>query len=126
MNQWQKRSFDSYKSLNWWSQSFLVGISTILAGLRDNNGLAHEIKEYSVLELHRNKPWSPAATCTFLSNFLHELKGLMEHINDSHAIIMLDYKVQRSKVVYTVLQDGNGEPMLPDWYRQLLRGRPQS
>ncbi|KAH8418904.1 hypothetical protein KR222_003803 [Zaprionus bogoriensis] len=126
MNKKQQRSFDFYKSLNWWSQSFLVGIQTILAGLRDNNGLAHEIKEYSVSELHRNKPWSPAATGIFLSKFLHELKAVMEHINDSHTVVVLDYRAYKSSVVYSVLASDHGEPMLPEWYRQLMRGSPQS
>lgn len=126
MNQKQKRRFNFFKSLNWWSQSFLVGISTILAGLRDNNGLCHEIKEYSVRELHRNKPWSPAVTCIFLSNFLHEVKAVMEQVNDSDAVVMLDYKAHRNKVLYTVLDANKEEPMLPDWYWQLMRGNTQS
>ncbi|XP_030564762.1 decapping nuclease DXO homolog [Drosophila novamexicana] len=126
MTKKQQRSFDNYKSLNWWSQSFLVGIGTIIAGLRDNNGLVHEIKEYSVRELHRHKPWSPAAMATFLSDFLHELRSIMQRINDSHAIVMIDYSADRNKIFYSVLRDADVKPVLPDWYRRMMRGSAPS
>ncbi|XP_034489764.1 decapping nuclease DXO homolog [Drosophila innubila] len=124
LNRNQQRSFDNYKSLNWWCQSYLVGIRTILAGLRDNQGLLHDIKEYNVTEMHRQKPWSPAAVVTFLSNFLHELKSLIEHIDDPNdpPVVMLDYIANEGQVLYTVLQGTHRPPMLPNWYRQLFRG----
>lgn len=122
MTQRQQQSFDNYKSLNWWSQSFLVGIETIIAGLRDDNGLVHDIKEYSVRDLHRRKPWSPAATGTFLSNFLHELKAIMHRINDSKAVVMIDYKPPLNKIQYSVLRGPDVKPILPEWYRQMMQG----
>ncbi|XP_060662401.1 decapping nuclease DXO homolog [Drosophila nasuta] len=121
MNRYQQRSFDSFKSLNWWCQSFLVGIRTIFVGLRDKEGLAHRIEECAVGELHRNKPWSPAAVTIFLSNFLHELKLLMEHIDNSDAIVMLDFKATQDQVFYSVIRDDIAaqpeEQLLPTWYR---------
>ncbi|EDW00133.1 decapping nuclease DXO homolog [Drosophila grimshawi] len=120
MNGYCRSLFNNYKSCNWWSQSFLVGIATIIAGKRDNKGLTHVIQEYSVGELHRNKPWSAAAMTIFLSDFLHALKTLMEHIDDPHAVLMLEYKDNQKKVMYTVIED---EPLLPEWYRQLMHGK---
>ncbi|KAM8720706.1 hypothetical protein ACLKA7_006703 [Drosophila subpalustris] len=127
LNRNQQRSFDNYKSLNWWCQSYLVGIRTILAGLRDYQGLLRCIKEYNVAELHRHKPWSPAAVVTFLSKFLHEVKSLIEHVDDPNdpPVVMLDYIAVQGQVLYTVLQGTDRPPMLPDWYRQLMRGETQ-
>ncbi|XP_017869130.1 PREDICTED: decapping nuclease DXO homolog [Drosophila arizonae] len=122
MTQRQQQTFVNYKSLNWWSQSFLVGIDTIITGLRDDNGLVHDIKEYSVRELHRHKPWSSAATGTFLSNFLHELKAIMHRINDSNAVVMIDYKPALNKIKYSVLRGPDVKPILPEWYRQMMQG----
>lgn len=121
MTQKQQHTFDNYKSLNWWSQSFLVGIDTIIAGLRDDNGLVHDIKEYSVRELYRHKPWSPAAMTTFLSNFLHELKSLMHRIKDSNAVVIIDYKAGRNKIQYSVRRGPDVKPILPEWYRQMMQ-----
>ncbi|ALC49162.1 CG9125 [Drosophila busckii] len=117
MNFRQQRSFDNYKSSNWWCQSYLVGIGSILAGLRDPQGMLHEIKEYDVRTLHRNKPWSAAAMANFLYDFLHELKTLMAHLNTPEATVRLDFKAAQSQVYYTVLKD---EQVLPTWYRQQL------
>jgi len=128
LNPYQQRNFNFNKSLNWWCQSYLVGIRTILAGLRDNKGMLQDIKKYDVTEMHRHKPWSAAAVCTFLSNFLHELKSLLEHIDDSDddpAVVMLDYIANRGQVLYTVLEGNHRPPILPEWYRQLMRGEAQ-
>ncbi|KAH8303968.1 hypothetical protein KR044_007716, partial [Drosophila immigrans] len=124
MNQHQLRSFNTFKTLNWWCQSFLVGIRSIFVGLRDRKGAVHEIKEYDVGQLHRNKPWNSAAVSTFLASFLHELQRLLDHIDKPCAQVMLDFKAEQGKVFYTVLQQDHAVPeeeqLLPAWYRQLL------
>ncbi|KAH8387834.1 hypothetical protein KR093_009768 [Drosophila rubida] len=124
LNYYQKRAFDSNKTLNWWCQSFLVGIRSIYVGLRDRAGFTREIKEFAVNTLHCNKPWSPAAVSTFLANFLKELKLVMERIDKSDAIVMVDFKAGQGRVSYTVLPGDNvqdeEEQFLPPWYRQLF------
>lgn len=120
MNAGQKRSFDFYKSANWWSQSFLVNIETIYAGLRDNQGMVREIREYDVRQLARNKPWNPSAMTLFLVQFLHKLKSLLQAINDPFAVIQVDFQACDQLVTYKVLK-GKEHQILPDWYRDLLK-----
>ncbi|XP_017012997.2 decapping and exoribonuclease protein Rai1 [Drosophila takahashii] len=118
MNHKQLRSFDNYKSANWWSQSFLVGIQTIYAGLRDSRGLVQEIKEYDVRSLARNKPWSPSAMAWFLEQFLRKLKELLVALDDPLAVVQVTFRDRMAN--YEVLR-GPEHQILPDWYREMLK-----
>ncbi|KAH8304358.1 hypothetical protein KR059_007217 [Drosophila kikkawai] len=116
----QKRNFDNYKSANWWSQSFLVNIDTIYAGLRDHQGMVVDIQEFNVRQLARNKPWSPAAMTLFLVQFLNKLKDLLETIDDPYAVVQVDFIACEQIVNYKVLR-GKEHQILPDWYRDILK-----
>ncbi|KAH8366993.1 hypothetical protein KR084_002651 [Drosophila pseudotakahashii] len=118
MNHKQLRSFDTYKSANWWSQSFLVGIKTIYAGLRDTKGMVQEIREYDVRTLARQKPWNPSAMTLFLEQFLRQLKELLVAIDDPFAVVQVTFQGRRAH--YEVLR-GPENQILPDWYRDLLK-----
>ncbi|XP_016962732.1 decapping nuclease DXO homolog [Drosophila biarmipes] len=114
----QKRSFDNYKSANWWSQSFLVGIKTIYAGLRDNRGMVQEIKEFDVRTLARNKPWNPSAMTWFLEQFLRKLKELLVAIDDPFAVVQVTFRNRQAH--YEVLR-GPEHQILPDWYCNMIK-----
>ncbi|KAH8289502.1 hypothetical protein KR054_006310 [Drosophila jambulina] len=120
MSPGQRRSFDNYKSANWWSQSFLVNIETIYVGLRDQQGMVRDIQEYNVRQLARNKPWSPSAMTWFLVQFLNQLKALMEAIDDPHAVVQVVFNAIDQNVSYQVLR-GEEHQILPDWYRDILK-----
>ncbi|KAH8259070.1 hypothetical protein KR038_005792 [Drosophila bunnanda] len=116
----QKRSFDNFKSANWWSQSFLVNIETIYAGLRDHKGMVREIQKHNVRQLARNKPWNPSAMTLFLVQFLNQLMSLLEAIDDPHAVIQVDFNTSKKIATYEVLR-GKEHQILPDWYRDILK-----
>ncbi|KRK06817.1 decapping nuclease DXO homolog isoform X2 [Drosophila yakuba] len=118
MNRHQMRSFDSYKSANWWSQSFLVAIDTIYVGLRDAKGLVQKIDEIDVRTLNHNKPWNSSAMAWFLEQFLRNLKKLLVTINDPFAVVQVTFQDKRAH--YEVLR-GPEHQILPDWYRDLLK-----
>ncbi|XP_017133480.1 decapping nuclease DXO homolog [Drosophila elegans] len=118
MNHNQMRSFEQYKSANWWSQSFLVNINTIFAGLRDAKGLVQKIEEIDVRTLARSKPWNPSAMAWFLEQFLRQLKQLLVAIDDPFAVVQVDFRERRAS--YEVLRDPEHQ-ILPDWYRKLLQ-----
>ncbi|XP_022208702.2 decapping nuclease DXO homolog [Drosophila obscura] len=117
----QKRSFNFFKSRNWWSQSFLVGIKTIIEGLRDDDGMCHDIVHHDVAQLARNKPWSPAAMFIFLEQFLKELKKLLEAIDDPQAVVEIEFLPHSDSVYYRVLRSAEDQ-IIPDWYRTLMKG----
>ncbi|XP_017056194.1 decapping nuclease DXO homolog [Drosophila ficusphila] len=114
----QMRNFDRYKSANWWSQSFLVNIKTIFAGLRDAKGQVTEIKEFDVRLLARNKPWNPSAITWFLEQFLRNLRALLIAINDPFAVVQVTFREKRA--YYEILR-GSEHQILPDWYRNIFK-----
>jgi len=44
---------DRYKLLKWWAQSFLIGISIIVCGFRDDAGIVRRIQEFPTSDLHK-------------------------------------------------------------------------
>ncbi|KAH8373201.1 hypothetical protein KR009_002095, partial [Drosophila setifemur] len=119
----QARTFQMFKSANWWSQSFLVGINTIFAGLRDNEGRVKEICEYDVGEMARHKPWNPAAMTLFLEDFLRKLISMLESIDDPFAVVQVDFQGSQRTAYYKVLR-GQKDQFMPDWYRSVLNAKP--
>nr|CAQ53418.1 CG9125-PA [Drosophila melanogaster]CAQ53421.1 CG9125-PA [Drosophila melanogaster] len=120
MNPHQIRTFKSFKSANWWSQSFLVGITTLYVGLRDTKGMLQRIDEIDVATLARNKPWSASAMAWYLEQFLRNLKKLLVNINDPFAVVQVTFLNKHAS--YVVLR-GPEHQILPNWYRDLLKTR---
>ena len=42
---------DRFKLLKWWAQSFLIGISKIVCGFRDDAGVVRQIQEFDTMAL---------------------------------------------------------------------------
>jgi len=42
---------DRFKLLKWWAQSFLIGITKIVCGFRDDAGIVRQIQEFHTMEL---------------------------------------------------------------------------
>ncbi|CAD5209527.1 unnamed protein product [Bursaphelenchus xylophilus] len=71
------------KEMKWWLQSFLVGIDTIVAGLRDDNGIIKEIKAVKVNDLARHPTgWDPAVCLNFLLSFLVKVRSELREGQD--------------------------------------------
>ncbi|KOB63602.1 Protein Dom3Z, partial [Operophtera brumata] len=63
----QERSFRRFKTKKWWCQSFLVGVDSILCGLRNDDGIVEQLKIFS-------KFWNPNICFNFLENFFSHVK----------------------------------------------------
>lgn len=50
-NERQKNNFYRFKLIKWWCQSFLVGISKVYFGLRDDRGIVDEIDKMNVNDM---------------------------------------------------------------------------
>lgn len=46
-------SFDRYKLLKFWAQSFLVGVPRVMCGFRDDEGQIVKVVQYKTLEIPR-------------------------------------------------------------------------
>jgi len=42
---------DRFKLLKWWAQSFLIGISKVVCGFRDDAGIVRHIREFQTSEM---------------------------------------------------------------------------
>ncbi|KAI7891728.1 RAI1 like PD-XK nuclease-domain-containing protein [Mucor mucedo] len=63
-------SFDRYKLLKFWAQSFLVGVPRVICGFRDDDGQIVDVVQYKTLEIPRQvreKPNTWVSRCTLTS-----------------------------------------------------------
>ncbi|KAI8050035.1 RAI1 like PD-XK nuclease-domain-containing protein [Thamnidium elegans] len=72
-------SFERYKLLKFWAQSFLVGVPRVMCGFRDDDGQIVNVVQYKTLEIPRqvrDKPntWNPSVCLNFANEFLDWLK----------------------------------------------------
>jgi RAT1-interacting protein len=92
-NHKQLLNFHKFKTKNWWCQSFLVNISTVHVGLRDDHGYVHEIVPMSLKEMyeatksHENS-WKANICMNFLNSFLKKVQYDMRDIDDDPFIIL--------------------------------------
>ncbi|KAI9267520.1 RAI1 like PD-XK nuclease-domain-containing protein [Helicostylum pulchrum] len=82
-------SFERYKLLKFWAQSFLVGVPRVMCGFRDDDGQIVNVVQYKTLEIPRqvrDKPntWNPSACLNFANEFLDWLKK--EIVNDDATV----------------------------------------
>ncbi|XP_030381183.1 decapping nuclease DXO homolog isoform X2 [Scaptodrosophila lebanonensis] len=122
----QRQAFESYTSLKWWSQSFLSGGKTIVEGLRDANGIVRKINEHEVAEIPKNKPWKRNLSAVFLKHFLEEVKQILKGIDDPYAVVQFDFEPMEGLFIYHKLQGPNVQQIIPDFYRQMMRGTANS
>ncbi|XP_041363441.1 decapping and exoribonuclease protein-like isoform X2 [Gigantopelta aegis] len=79
----QMENFKRFKLIKWWAQSFLVGITKIVCGYRDDDGVVHRIEEMDVPKLpdmakNLRDPWNPAICFNFLDQFLQFIKNIVK------------------------------------------------
>lgn len=115
----QRMNFARYKLLKFWAQSFLVGLPKIVVGLRDDDGIVHELKDYKTIEipaLCKEFPnhWDANICMNFLDNLLSWLKQTVT-IDDKDTVYMLRFEPPFDRVTVELIDDGS-ESFLPDWY----------
>ncbi|KAI8148932.1 RAI1 like PD-XK nuclease-domain-containing protein [Fennellomyces sp. T-0311] len=84
----QQISFEKFKLLKFWAQSFLVGIPRVICGFRDDDGNISHLETIKTLEIPRRvrgKPnmWDPSACMNFANQFLDWLKSVVTVDNPS-------------------------------------------
>lgn len=75
-------SFDRYKLLKFWAQSFLVGVPRVICGFRDDNGQILNVVQYKTMEIPRQvreKPntWHPSVCLNFANQLLNWIKTII-------------------------------------------------
>ncbi|KAI8374469.1 RAI1 like PD-XK nuclease-domain-containing protein [Radiomyces spectabilis] len=75
-------SFERYKLMKFWAQSFLVGVPTVICGFRDDDGIVQEVKKFNTLRIPREvrgkrNMWDPAVCLNFADNFLKWVRSMV-------------------------------------------------
>lgn len=120
-NDRQEMNFYKFKGRNWWCQSFIVGIDKIHVGLRDDNGIVHEIKAYDLKELSNKARssnfWHPNVCMNFLNDFLDKISSDMKHVDDFNLIYQYSYNPRNNFVNSRLL---NSRTFLSDEFIQFM------
>ncbi|XP_075042658.1 decapping and exoribonuclease protein [Mixophyes fleayi] len=121
-NPHQQRSFNRYKLLKWWCQSFLLGIPLIVAGFRDPQGRIVALQKYRTSEIPHlvrgdNQSWDPATCMNFCNAFLTHIKKVVS-TDDPRVVYVFSWEVG-SDITFTVETDPE-YVILPDWYVQAI------
>lgn len=115
----QKMNFSRYKLLKIWAQSFLVGLPKVVVGMRDDDGIVRELKNYKTMEIPAmckefQNHWDPNICMNFLDNLLAWLKHLVT-IDNKNVVYMLRFEPPFDRISVELIEDGS-QCFLPDWY----------
>ncbi|KAI9291298.1 RAI1-domain-containing protein [Neoconidiobolus thromboides FSU 785] len=92
-NEKQQFSFERYKLLKFWAQSYLAGIPKIVIGFRDDNGMLKQIKTLNTLEIPnmvkgKRSEWDPNVCLCFANGFFNWLKQNISGNNQNNYYIV--------------------------------------
>ncbi|XP_053329060.1 decapping and exoribonuclease protein [Spea bombifrons] len=121
-NPHQQRSFNRYKLLKWWCQSFLLGIPLIVAGFRSPEGRVVSLQNYRTSEIPHliradKHSWDPAVCMNFCEAFLSFVKKIVTA--DDPRVVYLFSCEPGSDITYSVHTDP-AYAVLPPWYVEAL------
>lgn len=115
-----RTSFEKFKLLKFWAQSFLLGIPRIIVGFRDDNGILVEEETFETLKIpgmvrERSGAWDGNVCINFAGEIL---KFIRSNVSDE-CIYRIQYRGQGSPGVEIVsLPDGDIDDFLTPQYRQ--------
>ncbi|XP_052773262.1 decapping and exoribonuclease protein-like [Mya arenaria] len=114
----EKRNFKRFKLLKWWAQSVLIGVSEIVCGLRDDNGIVSVLRTFpteNIPIIAANPPPDPWMT-NVCWNFLDHLLGFIKSNvteDDKGVVHVQEFSDGR---VTCKRQTEDEYKFLPSWY----------
>jgi RAT1-interacting protein len=104
MNERQNVTFEKYKLLKTWAQSFLSGVETVIFGFRDDQGFIQKITEYKTLEFPRlvrkKRYWDPYVCLTFGEEVLNFIQQYCIK-NDKNTVYTVRYSSKTGTIEIT-------------------------
>lgn len=124
-SQAQRRIFYRHKLIKWWAQSFLPGVSRIVAGFRAPDGTVASLETFqtmNIFPLIRGEQgcWKPAVCMNFCEAFLAFLKRVVTE--DDPQLVHL-FAWEPGHPVSCTRHRGAEHVFLPAWYVEALGGR---
>ncbi|GFT47821.1 decapping and exoribonuclease protein [Trichonephila clavipes] len=117
----EKYRFNRYKSITWWAQSCLAGISEIICGKRSNDGIVRSIDVFYVSNLPQEAKdfWSADVCLNFCDKFLNFLKKVV--IEDDYKIVY-KFSYRSGNMIYCskLINPELRYTIIPEWYTESL------
>lgn len=115
----QEQNFKRFKLIKWWAQSFLLGISKIVCGFRDDDGIVHDLQDYQTRQIpamvkDSHNPWNPNVCFNFLEQFLSFLKATVKE-DDPSVVHLLTWK-SHGDVLCQRMENDSEYRFLPGWF----------
>ncbi|XP_050393446.1 decapping and exoribonuclease protein isoform X3 [Patella vulgata] len=114
----QDINFRRFKLIKWWAQSYLVGISKIVCGYRDDQGIVHSLDEFKTQKIPDEakdlyNPWKPNVCFNFLDQFLNFVKSAINTDNPK-IVHILEWSPGHDVVCQRT--ENEKYQFLPDWF----------
>ncbi|XP_072288051.1 decapping and exoribonuclease protein [Pyxicephalus adspersus] len=121
-NQHQQRSFNRYKLLKWWCQSFLLGIPLIVAGFRNQQGRIESLQNYRTADIPHlvrgdRQSWDPAVCMNFCNAFLSYIKKVAT--KDNPRVVYVFSWEPGSDITFN-MESNSTDLVVPEWYVEAL------
>ncbi|KAK7093405.1 decapping and exoribonuclease protein-like [Littorina saxatilis] len=115
----QEQNFRRFKLIKWWAQSFLLGITKIIAGFRDDDGIVHSLEEYQTQKIPSltkdiHNPWQPNVCFNFLEQVLGFIKETVT-TDDPKMVHLLTWSPGKDLECRCLGRDSS-YVFLPDWF----------
>ncbi|CAO3635367.1 unnamed protein product [Mucor fragilis] len=100
-------SFDRYKLLKFWAQSFLVGVPRVICGFRDDQGIVLDVVQFKTLEIPRQvrekrNTWNPSVCLNFANQVLDWIRSVITQDDPTVTYaIRFDYPFQEITIECT-------------------------
>lgn len=115
----QTMNFYKFKAIKWWCQCFLVGISKIIVGLRNDKGIVTEFENVDVRRIARESRdyWLSSVCMRFCFEFLDLIVKDMENIDCPFTVLKYSYIPHyKSNIKLEIMRGKNPQSFLPNWY----------
>ncbi|KAI1710184.1 RAI1 like PD-(D/E)XK nuclease domain-containing protein [Ditylenchus destructor] len=101
------QDFDK-KALEWWIQTHLSSVKTLVVGLRDQIGIVSKIEHVKTDSLQRYGNWTPDICFTFLQAFLKHIRILASNLADDE-ILIAERKANSLEFKFEILDENEAD-----------------
>lgn len=119
-NSIQDEKFKRFKLIKWWAQSFLPGVSKIICGFRDDDGVVRRLQEFNTHKIPDmvkdiKTPWKPNICFNFLDQFLTLIKDTVK-VNDPRNVYLFSRDSKSNDITWQNVGPDSEFQFLPQWY----------
>ncbi|EFX83760.1 hypothetical protein DAPPUDRAFT_100371 [Daphnia pulex] len=123
-NEMQQAAFNRFKSMKWWAQSFIVGISKIVVGYQDDDGIVSRLETMDVNQLRKQSTdcWKLNICMNFCLKFLKFVKECIPKDSTSNDHFLFEFDAMSRVISFrNELGETRSRNLLPSWYVESMQ-----